>query len=137
MGAPWRPLATPPEGPYPPGIRTHKIKEPLSGLAPPSILARRAMNHMSPTVRSRAVLLLALAMLLVPAGLYHPGDAAECTPVCDNCHYAHDQIYHAYADIYEFSVPSTIDGAERKQVRVMIQLYGSVGLGYTTISRGG
>ena len=94
------------------------------------------MNHMSPTVRSRAVLLLALAMLLVPAGLYHPGDAAECTPVCDSCHYAHDHIYHAYADIYEFSVPASLDGAERKQVRVMIQLYGSVGLGYTTISRG-
>ncbi len=96
------------------------------------------MRSMWSTGRSRAMLLLllAVALLAMPTAVRWSGDAAESEPVCDSCHYAHDHIYHAYADIYEFTVPSTIDGAERKQVRVIMQVYGSVGLGYTTIGRG-
>ena len=105
-------------------------------MGPPSRLRQEAYNPMSASVRSRAVLLLAAALLVTPTAAIWHGDAAECTPVCDSCHYAHDQVYHAYVDIYQFTVPSTLDGAERKQVRVIFQLYGSIGLGYTTISRG-
>ena len=80
---------------------------------------------------------LALALLAaVPAVVPLGGDSAECDPVCDSCHYAHDHVYHCYLDIEDFKVPATLDGAERKEVSVTLHLYGSVGLGYTTISRG-
>ena len=80
---------------------------------------------------------LALAILAaIPAVVPLGGDSAECDPVCDSCHYAHDHVYHCYLDIEDFKVPATLDGAERKEVSVTLHLYGSVGLGYTTISRG-
>ncbi len=84
------------------------------------------------------VLLAALVILVsaVPATLLDTGDAAECQPECDHCHYAHDRVYHAYLDITRFTVPFSLNGTDQKQVEVQIRLHGNVGLGYTTIRRG-
>jgi len=80
-----------------------------------------------------AIVILAAA---VPATLLENGDAAECEPICDSCHYAHDRVYHAYLDITKFNAPGTLDGMEKKEVHVQLRLHGNVGLGYTSISRG-
>ena len=80
-----------------------------------------------------AIVILAAA---VPTTLLEDGDAAECEPICDHCHYAHDRVYHAYLDITRFTVPRTLNGTDKKQVEVQLRLHGNVGLGYTTISRG-
>jgi hypothetical protein len=89
------------------------------------------------TARSK-VFLVAFVLLAsaVPAILLDTGDAAECEPTCDFCHYAHDRVYWAFLDITKFDVPLTLDGAEKKSVEVQLRLHGNVGLGYTTISRG-
>jgi hypothetical protein len=84
------------------------------------------------------VLLVALAVLVsaVPTSLLDTGYAAECEPICDDCHDAHDRVYHAYLDITRFTVPASLDGTDLKQVEVQLRLHGNVGLGYTTIRRG-
>ena len=85
-----------------------------------------------PRLAALALALLAVVPVLIPQG----GDSVECDPVCDSCHYAHDHVYHCYLDITDFKVPASLDSAERKEVKVTLHLYGTVGLGYTTISRG-
>ncbi len=83
-------------------------------------------------------MLLISFLLLASAGatIMPRGDSAECEPTCDSCHSYHDRVYYAYMDITEFRVPDGLDGAEVKQVRVTLHLYGNIALGYTTVSRG-
>jgi len=89
------------------------------------------------TRRTKATIVAVLLLLtLVPTVLLQTGDAVECEPTCDFCHYAHDRVYHAYLDITRFIVPSGLNGTDAGVVEVQLHLHGNVGLGYTTIRRG-
>lgn len=89
------------------------------------------------TARTKATLLAVLLLLtVVPTVLVQTGDAVECEPICDSCHYAHDRVYHAYLDITRFLVPSSLNGTDVGVVEVQLHLHGNVGLGYTTVRRG-
>jgi hypothetical protein len=83
------------------------------------------------------VLVISFILLASAGATFLPsGDSAECVPTCDSCHSYHDRVYYAYMDITEFRVPTSLDGAEVKQVKVTLHLYGNIALGYTTVSRG-
>jgi hypothetical protein len=89
------------------------------------------------TARTKTILVAVLLLLtVVPTVLLHTGDAVECEPKCDDCHYAHDRVYFAWLDITRFLVPSGLDGTEVGVVEVQLHLHGNVGLGYTTVRRG-
>ena len=89
------------------------------------------------TARTKGILAAVLLLVsAVPATLLDLGEGAECVPVCDECHYAHDRVYHAYLDITRFDVPASLSGADVKEVEVQLRLHGNVGLGYTTIRHG-
>ena len=89
------------------------------------------------TARTKTILIAVLLLLtVVPTVLLQPGDAVECEPTCDSCHYAHDRVYYAWLDITRFTVPSALNGTDVGVVEVQLRLHGNVGLGYTTVRRG-
>ena len=89
------------------------------------------------TARTKTILIAVLLLLtVVPTVLLQPGDAVECEPTCDSCHYAHDRVYYAWLDITRFNVPSALNGTDVGVVGVQLRLHGNVGLGYTTVRRG-
>jgi PKD repeat protein len=89
------------------------------------------------TARTKAILVAVLLLLtVVPTVLLQTGDAVECEPKCDDCHYAHDRVYYAYLDITRFRTPTALNGTDVGEVEVQLYLHGNVGLGYTSIRRG-